>query len=940
MDPISILSVATAVVTFTDFSAKIISRCREIRNTGKGAPEEMESLTAAAEDLLKASSGAREKLKDLRASYPDHTDTLERLTSECAATEKKMKDFSARLNVPPRGFLKKYTSPLVVAVRSSWSKAELEDWDRQLSRVREQITLVVLTCIWEDTKLARERAGQTDEGIQKILEDISRIGYDAEAVKISPNRSEEKTSYEALWETTDLVDFQKDSGPLHFPQTPAIVSDVEARILQSLSFQEMSDRGDRIATAYPTTFEWLFKEHLPVNGIKDPQHTGFSQWLRGQNRTVFWICGKPASGKSTLMKFISRHDSLSQNLRTWARRGRLHIATFYFWGPGSTIQRSRNGLLRALLHQLLSERPELISAVAPRRHMFFSLLEVRQASFNPEWSWTELCECFYRFASYARQTNTRVALFIDGLDEYGGNTEELTSFLLDLHRDFDLKLCVSSRPWNVFTDAFRQSASLTMERLTGPDIEIYVEQKLCKSPAIEDLRFVMPKEIDQLISEIKTKAKGVFLWVVLVVEQLIQTSREDPRFGSIREVFDGLPDELETLYNRILGQIGTEKQLIASRLYQLVMEWKRTWNGQIPAIFLWLAINIADPTDRSVYPGLDMEEGMMKPLDRLLKGHTRGILQVSENNEEYTVDFLHRTAFEWLRMERNWSQIREQGGANYQAMLYILRVLVSHICSVKESPFHVFEHYLARIFMLASEIPDTLEGRSQLVHIIDDIDQRCFDNLVRDRNSHLTPTFGMELKDLRDIPHFAVNIMTYAAAWSCCTYLHGKLDTMEPIKKRSFFSTPRQATLEPLLNMAMGSFGNCPAKASSSVRESRRPSIWQTSKRLRTIHFLLQRGAKISRSMSRRLGNVRFTNSTLEQTYVEILQEVRSSRNMANSLAKQLLKHFPANLVATSRSEDEYPDFFIRTYTVIQDSEGLNYRKRSLNLPFSTSFHS
>jgi hypothetical protein len=378
--------------------------------------------------------------------------------------------------------------------------------------------------------------------------------------------SGEERFADALWASSGLLDLpsRHPNPPIRYPdsppQTPPPVpvdqdprptaEQISKKILESLKFDGMTDRSERIPTPYPDTFKWLFKIRYDHGEQRQPveKDMDFMQWLQSQNKVVFWITGKPASGKSTLMKFISTRDSLRSHLHVWTGYAELLIASFYFWGPGSKIQKSRVGLLRSLLHQLLSQRPDLCKFVALRRRVLFGLAGINVES--PAWDWTELRECLLRFASLIKG-ESRLTLFIDGLDEYDGNQEQLVAFLKKLHKDHDPKLCVSSRPWNIFSDAFRLSPSLTMEALTQPDIDIYVEGHLGESVAIQQLRALEPESINKLMEEVRTRAEGVFLWVVLVVEQLVITARDRPQLSVVWEVFNGLPRGLEKLYDII-----------------------------------------------------------------------------------------------------------------------------------------------------------------------------------------------------------------------------------------------------------------------------------------------------------------------------------------------------------------------------------------------------
>jgi hypothetical protein len=133
---------------------------------------------------------------------------------------------------------------------------------------------------------------------------------------------------------------------------------VEDAILESLMFPTMTDRMEEISDEHVHTFEWLFDEnHLE-------SWPSFVKWLR-EPGGLYWINGKAASGKSTLLRFIHRNPRTSDLLRSWASPHELQVAAFFFWNSGTLEQRSQLGFLKSLLHDVLNSRRDLISVVLP-----------------------------------------------------------------------------------------------------------------------------------------------------------------------------------------------------------------------------------------------------------------------------------------------------------------------------------------------------------------------------------------------------------------------------------------------------------------------------------------------------------------------------------------------------------------------------------------------
>ncbi|GAP89039.1 hypothetical protein SAMD00023353_3401240 [Rosellinia necatrix] len=758
MEATEALSVAATAVSFADFLIKVVKQISATRASIKGQPDRVVDLATCMAELSSIASTVQNGIKGLRSSYPQHADSINHLTRECFDIETRVKVVVDKLTVNRAGRLETALSTASVAFRSVWLEKELAELSDQLNGIRSRIQLYVLTYTLDEVKNTHNQTDEIREIVQSIEAAMDGRECDFErngTGQVSYPSGQTHVNTKAIWALTGLVDFSTDPELPPLPAPPATnmaiketkKSPFAQNICYTLYTAEMGNRESLVALAFPKTFQWLFNIP-PGNQPGRGKDSGlrFRQWLGSQSKAVFWITGVPASGKSTLMRFITSHPSLKDQLRGWAGDDQLYIAKFYFWGPGSETQKSRVGLLRSLLHQLLTARPDLAEAVAPRRHLFFQL--AGDGSMYPEWEWTELTQCMLRFVTLIRETGSRLALFIDGLDEYDGfleenpathkTTDEMMDFLISLSRDPGVKICVSSRPLNIFMDKFKLSPSLTMQDVTQPDINLYVDEQLGKSEAIRDLRRWGSKEMESVTRELKQKANGVFLWVVLMVEQLLLTSQDNPSIDAIRKVMRDLPKDLNTLYDRIQDKIGPRKGSDASRLYQLIMTWKRFWKGPMKATLLWLAFD--KDIGQQEYPEPDREPDIAKFTKRLLAGHTRGLLQISDSSSSgntHTVDFLHRTAYEWIQERSNWGRILDSGPADYEPVLPILAVLVSRTLYLGKAPNFEFQYCrLCQIFLLAGNVTDTPDARAKLVSI--KLTTQATGNTL---TGHLTPPY-------------------------------------------------------------------------------------------------------------------------------------------------------------------------------------------------------
>lgn len=309
-------------------------------------------------------------------------------------------------------------------------------------------------------------------------------------------------------------------------------------VLRSLHFEQISERSSGIANAHKNTFHWSFS----------PAKASLASWLQG-GQGIYWIEGKAGSGKSTLMKYLVRERRTEELLSKWAAGKSLVVASHFFWGHGTDLQRGFNGLFRTLLFQILLAVPELVAKVCPGR--------MNQADFRHLESWTieELVESFKRLAM-VDELPAKFCFFIDGLDEFHGDHADLSNMLKSVFKFSDIKICVSSRTWSEFQLAFGQSEwQLHVHELTRDDIETYVDDCLVNNEYYRVLESQSPAETKSFKNEIVTRANGVFLWVYLVTRSLLRGLRNRDTTTTLTHRLRDFPTELEDYFEAMLDSI-------------------------------------------------------------------------------------------------------------------------------------------------------------------------------------------------------------------------------------------------------------------------------------------------------------------------------------------------------------------------------------------------
>lgn len=314
----------------------------------------------------------------------------------------------------------------------------------------------------------------------------------------------------------------------------------------------------------------------------------------------------------------------------------------------------------------------------------------------------------------------------------------------------------------------------------------------------------------------------------------------------------------------------------------------------------------------------------MKQTVRVVEGCTRGILQVSDPTTRSgppTVDFLHKTTYDWIREPSNWKRMVEKGPDSYQPMIPILAVLVRHAQSLAStSKYSARKQCISRLFLLASEVQDPPEARSQMIAILDQLDVRQLKGLGIDSILLQTaiPTESKGVKRTTESNH-----MTWAAAWACRPYICGKVE-----QNPSILSVPRRQSLSFTLKKGTPSdisffeiviFGyrlhgsHKEPGEESWFNGMRKMNAWQAWQRLETVKELLQKGAKIERYMKEILRTAvkDAPQNSVQAKYAKLLFDLSGRSQILESLDEMRRKSFPEQEVDKARKDGEFPDYQI-----------------------------
>jgi hypothetical protein len=440
----------------------------------------------------------------------------------------------------------------------------------------------------------------------------------------------------------------------------------EQEVLRSLSYEHYLDRYQSIAPAHKRTFSWVFNTANTSSEGKQ-----LAQWLR-QGQGVFWITGKPGSGKSTMMKFLCDDAQTKTALQEWACGKGLAIVSHYFWLSGTMIQKSQEGLFRSLFYGIFQQCPELIQKVCPARWAAAGR-DGGTESRQPHWTLNELLTAISSMTKIS-QLGSKFCIFVDGLDEYHGDHIEMCNMIQKLGTaSHDIKLCVSSRPWNDFEDAFGGGPHiLEMHQLTAGDIRGYAHARLSEHLAWTTVS-ANTGLATSLIDLILRHAEGVFLWVVLVTKEIREGLSNYDSLEDLYRRVEGFPSDLGEFFKHILESIDPFYHAKMSTALQLCLAAEEPL--QLP-IYHFHEQEHADSDYALKLPILQLTEEAAeercKVMEKRLKGWCKGLLEVQKQNG-LDVQFLHHTVRDFLKTPEMAAFLKAKAPVGFSANLSIMK---------------------------------------------------------------------------------------------------------------------------------------------------------------------------------------------------------------------------------------------------------------------------
>lgn len=299
--------------------------------------------------------------------------------------------------------------------------------------------------------------------------------------------------------------------------------------------------------------EWIFK---------NPE---FQQWRDGAYPPGLWLHGGPGKGKTKLLCNIINHLLGLARGAPVSSDPSLLVTYSFFSDPDG--DREASFVVATLIHGLAKQQPSYLRRISKDYD------HENKYPFQGRRPFTALAGILKDMLE-DNPTQTRTILVVDALDECKSDTDldQLLDLILETSTVKHVRWFVSSRGLPIIHQKF-DAPDTKMRKLsldqTGKDIQQAVQAYIHhRMGSLHRLRMSEEKR-EELQNRLMRKAGDTFLWLSLVMAELKNVASWD-----IDDVVDGLPDDLESLYVKLLQNLlegpgkRKNKNLVKDVLYK------------------------------------------------------------------------------------------------------------------------------------------------------------------------------------------------------------------------------------------------------------------------------------------------------------------------------------------------------------------------------------
>jgi len=266
-------------------------------------------------------------------------------------------------------------------------------------------------------------------------------------------------------------------------------------------------------------------------------------------------------------------------------------------------------------------------------------------------------------------------LFLDALDEYDGRPEFISQFLQDLSEEnafprTRIRVLFSSRPWPIFQEEFASCPGFPIHDFTQDDIRSY-----CITNIPNNLKAAC--DVRQLVEDIVSRSRGVFLWVKLVVSDLQRAIADGNSMsttsdvnGWLRQTLDSMPDQLDDYYETIIQRISPG---LRWRAY-VVLETLARSNFVLSPHRLVQIVRASEKATTTQYAPISRDNETSA--EEMVRNVSGGLVEIFDNSQyenSQLVQLMHQTVkdfvlaprFRYIVLGKTRAELTEENGHSF-----------------------------------------------------------------------------------------------------------------------------------------------------------------------------------------------------------------------------------------------------------------------------------
>ncbi|EGU84489.1 hypothetical protein FOQG_17758 [Fusarium oxysporum f. sp. raphani 54005] len=583
------LGAASAVLQVIAFASDLAVACKDAYD---GATTPLEGLQRHAKEMAEAVDRVYTRCDDMvRSNSKFSAPELQNIAAKCRDAAKKLEtEVQYVTSMQAKGNIAKSFHK---AFRISRHRTKIQDLEESLSKHQRLMELELTShlCTRSDAISLQQEAGfrKLEVDVQSLIEQLAK-----DQINMANLLKEHATTRNVITQET-----AKAEGTINAHTDTRILelrTNVESeatckKFLQSLKAPRMNQRYNDVMDPRDASFNQVFASYGEDDSDTEQDEdsegdessdissssnytrhideihrswASFSSWLQSDD-ILFYIQGKPGSGKSTLVKFILDQEQTLKLVQQWSHYAT--IVSYFFWKIGSHEQNSIKGLWCSLLYQRLQDQQKLIQN---------TLEHFKHLSLHTEYHDWSIKDLEAVWGHVANIDSRHLCIFIDGLDEIRNDDgfSKLAQSIQLISKLPRTKLCVSTRPeaqimrWLKTTSA----SGILLEDLTKFDMLVFVRKKFRPLLLNENLS---SEAFNELRQKLVYKSQGVFLWLHLATRSIIEGIENGDAEDMLLERLSGLPQDLEKLYIDMWQRLNTNNPVYretAARYFHYVIQ--------------------------------------------------------------------------------------------------------------------------------------------------------------------------------------------------------------------------------------------------------------------------------------------------------------------------------------------------------------------------------